>query len=519
MIIKLFSICTAMVLCLANLIHAQDGALDLSFNSSGKVVSSIGSFDDDFYAIALQPDGKIVAAGHSYQAGHYVFAVARYNSDGSLDNTFDGDGKVSTIFTAAADAKAKSIAIQSDGKIVVAGMSSDGSTERFAVARYNSDGSLDNTFDSDGLTTTVVGTGWSAAHSIAIQSDGKIVAAGYCSFAANQDVGLVRYEINGSLDNTFDSDGIVTTDVATKTDVAFGIKIQTDGKILVSGYAQNISDYDFALLRYLDNGDLDKTFDTDGKVLTKIVGSFHEYGNCLDIQTDGKIVVAGGTNNSFHDFVLARYLVNGSLDTSFDIDGITHVDYGTGSDEGEALSINIQSDGKIILAGHVAYGADMNFAVLKIKANGSPDSTFDGDGLVTTAFNNKDGARSVAIQSDGKIIAAGGTHDGAQNNFAIARYKNTVVSSNISEVTPNNNQLSLSPNPFLTLSNLTSKYVFKNATMNIYNALGQKIYVQEHCKGQQLKIENHGWPSGPYWLLIQDENSKAAYLQFVIGQE
>lgn len=517
MSIKLRLIGAAMAISIAKLSNAQDGALDLSFNTSGKVVHSLGTFDDDIYAVAVQPDGKIVAAGHSYQSGHYVFALTRYNSDGSLDNSFDTDGKVSTIFSAA-DAKAKALAIQSDGKIVVAGLSSDGSVERFAVARYNTNGSLDNTFDSDGKVTTVVGTGWSGAHSVAIQSDGKIITTGYCSVGSNQDFALVRYNSDGSLDNTFSGDGIVTTDVATKTDVPFAIKLQGDGKIVVSGYAQNISDYDFALLRYLDNGDLDKTFDTDGIVLTKIVGSFHEYGNCLDIQSDGKIVVAGGTDNTFYDFVVARYLSNGSLDNSFDGDGISKVDYVTGTNEGEPLAIKIQSDGKIILAGHVAFGSDMNFAVLKFKSNGSADSTFDGDGLVTTAFNNNDGARAVAIQSDGKIIAAGGTYDGSQKNFGLARYKNTIVSSNISELPSNNNQFSLSPNPFSTLSNLTSKTVLKNATISIYNALGQQLYAQEHCKGQQLKIENQGWPSGLYWLLIQDENSKAAYLQFVIGQ-
>jgi uncharacterized delta-60 repeat protein len=214
------------------------------------VTTEVGSSDDRAYSVAIQSDGKIVVAGFERNGiSNFDFALVRYNTDGSLDTNFDSDGKVTTAIGSGTDS-AYSVAIQSDGKIVVAGYSDNGSNDDFALVRYNTDGSLDTNFDSDGKVTTEVGSSDDYAESVAIQSDGKIVAAGYSSNGGNNDFALVRYNTDGSLDTSFDSDGKVTTAIGSASDFARSVAIQSDGKIVVAGYSDNGSNADFALVRY-----------------------------------------------------------------------------------------------------------------------------------------------------------------------------------------------------------------------------------------------------------------------------
>jgi len=229
------------------------------------------------------------------------FALARYNTDGTLDTTFDVDGMLTNNFGSYANGN--SVTVQTDGKILVAGMA-DGD---FALARYNTDGTLDTTFDSDGMLTTDFGSN-ANGNSVTVQADGKILVAG----SANNSFALARYNTNGTLDTAFDTDGMVTNNFGS---FAYGrsVTIQADGKILVAGTA----DGSFALARYNANGTLDTTFDTDGMVTT----SFSSYGEgySVTIQADGKILVAGATEPNTYSsaLALARYNTNGSLDTSF----------------------------------------------------------------------------------------------------------------------------------------------------------------------------------------------------------
>ena len=401
------------------------GDLDISFDGDGKVTTAVGSGNDYAYSVAIQSDGKIVVAGESGNSpGNRDFALTRYNANGSLDISFDGDGKVTTDFGSRFDDVAYSVAIQSDGKIVVAGYSlNSGGNWDFALTRYNANGSLDISFDGDGKVTTDFGS-IDTAYSVAIQSDGKIVVAGYSgNTPANSDFALTRYNSNGSLDTTFDGDGKVTTAIGISSDYAFSVAIQSDGKIVVAGYSLNSGgNWDFALTRYNANGSLDISFDGDGKVTT-------DFGGALDravsvaIQSDGKIVAAGYSDNgSNRDFALTRYNSNGSLDTTFDGDGKVTTDFGSID---TALSVAIQSDGKIVVAGYSGNTPfNWDFALTRYNSNGSLDTTFDGDGKVTTAIGiSSDYAFSVAIQSDGKIVAAGYSDNGSSNrDFALTRY-------------------------------------------------------------------------------------------------
>jgi uncharacterized delta-60 repeat protein len=343
--------------------YNTNGGLDTTFGTGGKVITTFAPSDDAAYGIAIQSDGKILLAGGS----SFDFAIARYNTNGSLDTTFDTDGKVITPITPNTTAFqgedfAKAIAIQNDGKIVLAGKTYNGpdlySAYDFALARYNTNGSLDTTFDTDGIVTTTFGVSSSdEAHAIAIQIDGKILVSG----GSDGEFALARYNSNGSLDPTFDTDGKVTTPTVSN---AYDIAVQSDGKIVLAGRSYNGTNYDFALARYNTNGSLDTTFDTDGKVITPI-GSSADFAYDIAIQSDGKIVLAGESyNGTDYDFALARYNTNGSLDAIFGTGGKVTTTFGSSSSD-RANGMVIQSDGKIVLAGESYNGTPDDFALAR----------------------------------------------------------------------------------------------------------------------------------------------------------
>src|SRR6266511_3302132 len=287
--------------------QATPGDLDTSFGTGGKVTTAIGFGSDAASAVALQADGKIVAAGYSFNGSNFDFALARYNANGTLDAGFGTAGKVTTTFGSSGDA-ASALALQPDGKIAAAGYSYNGANFDFALARYNANGSLDAGFGAAGKVTTAIGSSHDFASALALQADGKIVAAGRSYNGANYDFALVRYNPNGSLDPGFGTGGKVTTAIGSSHDFASALALQADGKSVAAGRSYNGTNDDFALARYNPDGSLDPGFGTGGKVTTAI-GSGYEDAYAVALQADGKIVAAGyswnGTNN---DFALARYL-------------------------------------------------------------------------------------------------------------------------------------------------------------------------------------------------------------------
>lgn len=222
--------------------YNADGSLDTSFNDDGKVTTKFGGYDYG-HSVTLQTDGKILVAGFSSSD----FAIARYDRDGNLDTSFDSDGKVTTSFSSNYD-YGYSVTLQADGKILVAG-SGNGD---FALARYNTDGSLDTSFDNDGKVITDFGIESGSGQSVTLQKDGKILVAG----SNNGDFAIARYNTDGSLDISFDGDGKVTTDLGNDNDNGYSVALQNDGKILVAGESDN----NFALVRYNVNGSLDTSF-------------------------------------------------------------------------------------------------------------------------------------------------------------------------------------------------------------------------------------------------------------------
>jgi uncharacterized delta-60 repeat protein len=485
------------------LINLDAGSLDLNFSGDGKVTTTIGTRPDLLNSVAIQPDGKIVVAGYGFVdwTTQDDFAVVRYNSDGTLDNTFSGDGIQTTIIGNGHD-EAESVAIQSDGKIVVGGFSV---TLGFVIVRYNSDGSLDNSFDGDGIVTTDIGGN---GRSVVIQPDGKIILAGEKSTGEVNDFAIVRYNSDGSLDNTFSDDGIQITDFENGVDRGWSVALQSDGKIVMVGASSN-GGYKFAVVRYNSDGSLDNTFSGDGKLTTAIYDDAR--AEEVKLQSDGKIVVAGdaydtGTGNN--DFAVVRYNSDGSLDNTFDGDGIATTDI---TDVDFCRSVAIQSDGKIVLAG---FSSDLQteFSLVRCNSDGSLDLSFDDDGKVTTTFGNADDrCFSVAIQADGQIVAAGMTQGESSIDFAVARYvgcsgQGFRLSGGQSPETKG----MLTPATFIYPNPSNGSFSINSeepiSAIDIVNALGEKVYsfnqpVDGGVSGISVDLSAHA--AGIYFIRLK----------------
>jgi uncharacterized delta-60 repeat protein len=405
----LFLFTLAGALLVASPALAVPGALDTTFSSDGKVRTDFTAGDDVGNGIAIRPDGKIVVVGG---ANFSQFAVARYDTDGMLDSTFSTNGKVLTDLSSGRDF-ASAVALQADGKIVAAGRSG-GSGGRFGLVRYNTDGTLDTTFGMDGKVRTNFTAGDDVANGVAVQADGKIVVVGSANF---DKFAVARYEADGTLDSTFSSNGKLVTNFSIVSDWANGVALQPNGKIVAVGTAGSTEfTGTFALARYNADGTLDSSFGGDGKVRTDFDPE-QDVAFGVALQTNGKIVAAGGGDVSGPKFALARYNTNGTLDTTFSGDGKVRTNFSPGLDA--AHGVVVQADGKIVAAGHANFD---RFALARYTAGGALDSTFSGDGKRRTDFSSgRDFANGVALQADGKIVAAGRS-GGSGGRFGLARY-------------------------------------------------------------------------------------------------
>ena len=418
--------------------------------------SNVIQSDDRLEDILRQSDGKILALGRSQRA-EIEFSLVRYNSVGTLDLSFGGDGIVTVPLTA----WASSVAVQSDGKIVVAGAHYGQSIygPDFGLVRFNSDGSLDDGgladstpgdfFGTEGLVRTPIAL-QAQASSIAIQSDGKIVAAGYAYTEIHADFALARYNTDGSLDSTFGTAGVVLTQINVAGDYVVSLLTQADGKIVAVGASSGAGTHsDTVAVRYNSDGSLDalgpNAFGVGG-IATIAVSQSDDGESSAVLQPDGKIVIAGQSDNGTsgqYNFSFIRLNTNGSLDTGFGGgDGIVTTAIGVGYSWAEDIAL--QSDGKFVLAGTSWNGTDNDFAIARYNSDGSFDSGFGGgDGIVTTPISNginagggqfqaDDFANGVVIQADGNIIVAGTTvvrmqscadcDVGSDTDFVLVRY-------------------------------------------------------------------------------------------------
>jgi len=405
--------------------HAKPGDLDVTFGKGGIVTTSLGGYTIDLAtALVRQPDGKLVAAG-TYDSGGNdpAFAIVRFQADGQLDLAFGVSG-AAIIQVGGGRDSAFAVALQPDGKIVAAGTASRGSTADFAIVRCNPDGSRDESFGGGGAVLTRFNNGSHAeAHALVIQPDEKLVAAGWFATTVGESIGLARYLPDGRLDTDFNTDGRVTTqfDGASYAE-AQALLVQPDGKLVVAGFNNASGTADFALVRYLPNGALDNEFSGNGKVTTPVGGS-DDAAYALALQPDGKLVAGGraGRPSTDSDFALVRYLSDGRLDGTFSEDGKLTTPVSKGKDN--VLSVLVQPDGKLVAGGYANATGTTDFALARYASDGSLDGGFGVGGIVTTQVGPGAGAAiGLERQPDGRLVAAGWSDRGTARDVTLARY-------------------------------------------------------------------------------------------------
>lgn len=403
------------------------GTVDSTFGTAAKawVMTKFGLGDDMAYAVAIQTDQRIVAAGNSHNGSDQDFAVARYNSNGSLDTSFAAGGKVTTAIGSGDDG-ILGLALQSDGKIVAAGYTVSGSDTDFAVVRYNTNGTLDATFGTDGRVVTS-DQDLHAARAVAIQADGKIVVGGEAipSAGGSNEFAVVRYNIDGSLDSSFDADGVVKVASGPyPPDRCTALAIQADQKIVGAGRAVILSpDTDPCVVRLNADGSLDTSFDGDGILIFDFSDlSTSDEAHGIGFTSGGGVVVGGGVIPSvpYADFAAARCTSAGVVDAGFGADGKVTTEIG--SQDEVAFALAVQTNDKIVLAGFYDNVQDDDFALVRYNTDGSLDTSFDKDGKLVLHFGSgQERARAVKLQSDGKIVAAGYAWNGTDYDFLLVR--------------------------------------------------------------------------------------------------
>lgn len=405
-------------------VYAAPGDLDTTFGNGGTVATSING-GGWAWSLALQTDGKIVVAGSAPSAttsGGSDYALARYNANGSLDSGFGVGGVVTTPMGDEED-DGRAVAVQSDGKIVFAGDFYSRNLFRwiFGLVRYNPNGSLDNSFGAGGKVSTQIGTGSDDfCYGIALQSDGKLIVTGSSSTAGQISWALVRYNSNGSLDSSFGAGGKVLTTMG--GGIAKTVAVQNDGKIVAAGSSTTGNKGSFAVARYLSDGSLDASFGSGGKVSTSI-GAVSDYAFSLALQSDGKIVVAGRSGQvGYSALGLVRYNSDGSLDGGFGTNGKLIAPFSISGDPG-TISVAVQRDGKILVASDSYQGSsNRHLLVARYSNNGILDGAFGVGGVVAgTLWNGESRSCGIAARPDGTIVVAG-YFDNPQRNFALAGF-------------------------------------------------------------------------------------------------
>jgi uncharacterized delta-60 repeat protein len=379
--------------------YNPDGSLDVTFGGGGRVVTPVGGHIQVAYALALCPDGKLVAAGNRGDD----FATVRYNADGSLDPTFGSGGEVVTVFGGWGGARA--VAVQPDGRAVVAGIAGGPDNWHAVMARYRDDGSLDPTFGSGGRVASAVG-----GSELAILGTGKILSVGQ---TGGSDFGVARFNNDGSADTGFGVGGVVTADLTNGYDEADTIAVQPDGRIVVAGRTDGGSTVDFGVVRLLADGALDPSFGSGGKVVTDFAGTDDAEGGVgIVVQPDGRIVVLGCTGcYSAGNFALARYNADGTLDATFGAGGKVSTDFAGGEDRAGALAL--QADGSLIAAGRAQVpGHSFDFALARYSAAGVPAAPVYAVGTNTRI--------SVGNSSVGSVVGAAGVPAGDTVTVSVA---------------------------------------------------------------------------------------------------
>lgn len=486
--------------------YAQDGVLDNTFGSFGRTLTNVNNGDDEARNVVIQPDDKIVIGGFTDGGSGDDFLLTRYNANGTIDNTFGTNGIVVTHVSDGNDV-IRGLALQTDGKIVAVGYAGI-VNEYLSIIRYNADGTIDNSFATNGMDSLLifdnVGSDRTVPNDVKIQSDGKIVVAGFAKNSGGDlNCMVVRYNTNGTLDASFGIGGKMVTSLG-NTDAEWEeIAIQADGNIVACGHYVTGSNVTMAMARYNQFG-LDNSFGSGG-IISKAIGQGENKFLSLAIQPDTKIVVGGVTpNGNDLDFVVLRYISDGTIDNTFGTAGAVITELGTNVDD-YLTQIKLQPDGKILACG-TSFNSTNDFAMVRYNSGGSLDNSFgiSANGIVK---GNHGGINEIAfgidLQSDGKIILAGAFNF----DVFVDRYNNTIVG--VEEV---EEELSINvyPNP-------ASHYLFvdtKTFALKRIEVLSIDGRVLLHIENSN-KINVASLPVGTYVLKVTNDSAISYYQKFI----
>ncbi len=509
---KIESILTILLLMIVNFIGiSQSGVLDNTFATDGKLTTSIDGAGNEVNSVVIQNDGKIVFGGATYtDFTTYNFALVRCNSDGSLDPSFGIDGKVITYMDG--NTVGNSLAIQDDGKIIFGGWS----PWHIKVARYNDDGALDLTFGVGGTIELDIPEYYGEkCRSIALLSDGKILIGGFGNHISS-DIAhfmLVRLNPDGNLDETFGDGGIVIGEEGT----AEAMTIQTDGKIVLAG----TDGFSIKLLRYNSEGILDDSFGAGGIVISEV--GISSQASAVAIQSDGKIITAGtAVDESFSSgFSVVRHNSIGTLDNTFGVEGkVLTILEESSLTKGKTLVI--QSNGKIIVGGYAQNDAGLvGFGMVRYDQFGEIDETFGTDGVVITnvgefADSYINDGKSMALQSDGKIIFGGDAHNGTIREMVVLRYQGDLFLE-LDEISDNQIINNVFPNPMNGQSTIQLNQFLENGTLTVHDNLGQKLLQINEIRGSKIEFMLTNVSSGIYFLEIKEYNNRISLEKIVIN--
>ncbi|MBS1764357.1 MAG: T9SS type A sorting domain-containing protein [Bacteroidetes bacterium] len=511
-IIRLLAV-TAM-LSLSSVSFAQinlPGTLDSTFGVNGKVMMAFSSNACMARAVAVQSDGKILVAGETYNGTSNQFAVARYLSNGTLDSQFGTGGKT-TISFGSGNSVARSIAVQPNGFIVVSGSYQTPSQTYFAVARLNNNGMPDALFGSSGKVQTSIVPGFNTAYAMAIQpNDGKIILAGVSFDTLNNgDFALVRYNPNGTIDPYFANGGKVRTSLGTTWDQINTIAIMPgSGKIVVGGRTSNA----YALARYDSSGFLDNSFGFNG-ISTYTLFSQSEIINSLYIDNQQRIMVCGSTLIGGNmDAVFMRYLSDGNLDNTFGSNGISSFDLGGI----EVISAIAPQDEFIVGAGTASSGGTSVFLALRMDTTGVLDGLYNAAGFNLISFPGSSGANALAVQPwDSYLVATGFYTFGTVNNFATARFTSNFTFTGVSDIEQTSSSIQIFPNPATSIVRIQSEAGFDKFT--ICDLTGKIVYESALSERMRsISFDSRQLHKGIYLVSTQRDGVISASQKFIVA--
>ncbi|MBV9963142.1 MAG: T9SS type A sorting domain-containing protein [Parafilimonas sp.] len=495
------------------------GSLDKSFNKNGKTTTIIGNAASA-NTEAFQSDGKIVVAGYISTNDDFDFLTMRYNTNGTLDKSFGKNGKATINFGSTDIITA--IAVQPDDKIVAAGYTYVSGYSQIVLVRYKADGTIDKHFGNSGTIITDVNGQNSSPTSIVIQADGKIVVAGYTYNGSNSDIVLLRYRNNGELDTHFNATGEIIADFGDE-EAPQCMALQPDGKIVLSCFVGSFPNTDFLTLRFNKNGTVDNKFGVDGRVYTDFGGS--DYPSSIVILSNNKILVGGSSyiqpeNNPVIAFV--RYKPSGDYDLVFGESGMA-----TYNDSDYVLNptaMLVDKNNKILVGGYAQNGINYYDALLmRFSPLGKIDQNFGYKGKVFTDFGfSGDFMYAAQLQTDGKVVGTGVATD----KIFLVRYNmDSTISAKANNYTntrlQNSQQVKtsnilLSPNPVKDILHLNGMQSSTTKNIFITDVAGRTV-AQFNTSSNLYSCNVSKLAPGMYFITVE-ENKKLAYLKFVKEQ-